>query len=154
MRIQYKYDDNVSVEELFDLIERMTSYDGDRFPAANVFHVSLRDPQKEAVSLAHTVSVTARNDDGVLVGYLRILSDHAYIYYILDVMVDPVFRKHGLGKELMRMAVDAARENGFIKIFLTAIPGTEPFYGKFGFKEGMSPVLTIRGEDYSGENRP
>ena len=34
-----------------------------------------------------------------------------------------------------------------MKIFLTALPGLEPFYQKFGFRATLSPVLTLRGED-------
>ena len=148
MIFKYRYDDDVSVEELFSLLERMTDFDGDRFPAANVFHVALRSKEKEAESLKNSVSVTARRNDGMLIGYLRVISDQVYIYYILDVMVDPACRKQGIGTELVKLAVDNAKQSGFIKIFLTAIPGAEEFYGQFGFKEGMSPVLTLRGEDY------
>jgi len=149
----YKYDDDVSVEELFLLIERMMSFDEDRFPAGNVFHVALRDEKKEEESLKNCISVTARGEDGILTGYLRILGDRVYIYYILDVMVDPSCRNNGVGAEMVRIAVDTARHNGFIKIFLTAIPGTEEFYSQFGFKEGMSPVLTLRGEDQTKEQQ-
>jgi hypothetical protein len=34
-----------------------------------------------------------------------------------------------------------------MKIFLTALPGLEDFYRQFGFRETMSPVMTLRGED-------
>lgn len=146
--IAYCYGDQVSPDELFHLLDRMAAYTGDRIPARNVFHVPLRTPEKERTSLTHTISVTARKSDGTLVGYLRILTDHAYIFYILDVMVAPDWRKRGVGKRLMQMAVERCKADGFIKIFLTAIPGTEGFYRPFGFKEGMSPVLTIRGEEH------
>ena len=150
----YCYGDRVSVAELFDLLGQMEACDGDRFPARKVFHVALRNNEKERMSLDHTVAVTARQADGTLIGYLRILTDHAYIFYILDVMVAPEWRKHGIGKRLMQMAVDQCKARGFIKIFLTSIPGTEPFYEQFGFKEGMSPVLTLRGEDYGDRESP
>lgn len=148
MDIAYKYDDTVSVEELFGLLDTLMKYDGDRFPAKNVFHVELRDKEKEAVSLKNTVSVTARKSSGELVGYLRILTDRAYMFYILDVMVDPKCRKQGIGSKLVELTVDSCKQKGFIKLFLTAIPGAENLYRKFGFKEGMSPILTMRGEDY------
>ena len=146
--IRYKYNDEVSVEELFLFIEKMTAFDGDRFPAANVFHVALRSREKEAESLKNSLSVTARRDDGELIGYLRVISDQVYIYYILDVMVAPSCRKQGIGTALVKLTVENAKQYGFIKIFLTAIPGAEEFYAQFGFKEGMSPVLTLRGEDF------
>ena len=149
MEINYKYDDTVSSEELFHLMKEMEKSTTDKFPPKNVFHYSLRTVEKEKVSLTNTVAVTAREKgQNKLVGYLRLLTDQAYMFYILDVMVAPDYRKKGIGKELLSLTVERCRENGFIKIFLTAIPGSESFYEKFGFKEGMSPVLTIRGEDY------
>ena len=144
----YKYEDVVEVGELFGLLERMMTFEGDRFPAKNVFHVELRSREKEAISLANCISVTARGADGELVGYLRVITDGAYIYYVLDVMVDPEFRGQGIGKALVELAVEKCKQDGCIKLFLTALPGAEGFYAKFGFKEGMSPVLTMRGEDY------
>lgn len=143
-----KFDDKVSVEELFHLLEEMDKFKGDRFPARNVFHTSLRDEAKEAESLKNTIAITARDTDGTLIGYIRLLTDKAYMFYILDVMVHPDYRKQGIGEAMMEVTVEESKKNGFIKIFLTAIPGSEPFYAKFGFKEGMSPVLTMRGEDY------
>jgi len=150
MGISFKYDDQVNSDELFDLMKEMEKSITDRFPPKNVFHYSLRNEEKEKISLKNTIAVTARDStkNNKLVGYLRLLTDHAYMFYILDVMVDPDYRKLGIGKALMGLAVKHSKEGGFIKIFLTAIPGSEPFYEKFGFKEGMSPVLTIRGEDY------
>jgi predicted N-acetyltransferase YhbS len=148
MSFSYKYDDKVGVEELFKLLYKMMAFGGDRFPARNVFHFDLRNAEKEAESLKNTVSVTARDEQGILVGYLRVLTDRVYIFYILDVMVNPVCRKQGIGAKLVELAVDHGKKNGFIKMFLTAIPGAEDFYRQFGFKEGMSPVLTMRGEDY------
>lgn len=150
MPIKFKYQDTVSSDELFALMNEMEKSTTDRFPPKNVFHYALRTEEKERISLKNTISVTARDTstNNKLVGFLTLLTDHAYIFYILDVMVDPDYRKIGIGKELIGLTVKHCKEEGFVKIFLTAIPGSEPFYKKFGFKEGMSPVLSIRGEDY------
>lgn len=129
-------------------MDRMDRVEGERFPAKNVFHYSLRNRKREEISLANTISVTARGEDGKLFGYLRILTDHAYMHYILDVMVDPECRGLGVGSQLTSIALEECKKKGFIKIFLTAIPGKEDFYGRFGFKPTMSPVMTVRGEDY------
>ncbi len=148
--IVFRFDDKVNADELFDLMEEMKKSTTDKFPPQNVFHYALRNKEKEEISIDNTVSVTARdiNRNNKLIGFLRLLTDQAYMFYILDVMVDPDYRKLGIGKKMLEITVDHCKKEGFIKIFLTAIPGSEPFYEKFGFKEGMSPVLTIRGEDY------
>ncbi len=151
MDIRYYYADSVTVAEFFALLEQLSkAEDGsERFAARDVFHVSLRDPEKEAQSLACSISVTARGEGHKLLGYARVLTDQAYIYYILDVMVDPEYRGQGIGTRLVEHAVEEAQKNGFIKIFLTAIPGSEPFYERMGFRSSMSPVLVLRGEEYS-----
>lgn len=147
MDIIYTYDDAVIASEIFDLLDRMEQAKDEAFPAKDVFHIPLRNLQSEERSLEHSISVTARDSYGALQGYLRILGDNAYIYYILDVMVTPEKRLKHIGSELVNLAVEKCKEAGFIKIFLTAIPGSESFYERFGFKPGMSPVLCIRGED-------
>lgn len=145
-----KFDDKtVTAEEMFELLSDMKKVQGERFPAENVFHCSLRSKDKEKISLQNSISVTARNSDGKLVGFLKLLTDHSYMFYILDVMVHPDYRNNSIAREMIDLTVDYGKKNGFIKIFLTALPGKEKYYESFGFKEGMSPVLTIRGEEYA-----
>jgi N-acetylglutamate synthase-like GNAT family acetyltransferase len=148
MDIQYKFDDQVTSEELFDLMERMETATNDRFPAKNVFHYSLRDTAKENKAIENSISVTARTEEGLLVGFIRIITDHVYMFYFLDLMVDPAMRCHGIGTKLMTLSTDRCKENGFIKIFFTAIPDKVEFYANMGFKPSMSPVMGLRGEDY------
>lgn len=150
MNIIYKYDDKVDSVDLFALLERLSAVEdgSERFAARDVFHVSLRDPVKETISLANSISVTARCKERGLIGYARVLTDQAYMYYILDVMVDPGWRGQGIGTHLVQLAIEEGQKGGFIKIFLTAIPGSETFYEKMGFRPTLSPVLALRGEDY------
>jgi len=139
------HDPAVSLAELEALLDAM-DHAPMPFPAAAVFHRSLRNPTLEATSLAHTLSCTLRHQ-GTLVGFLRIVTDHAYFYYLCDVMVHPDWQGRGLGTRLVESAVTECRRRGYMKIFLTALPGLEPFYSRFGFRETMSPVMTLRGED-------
>ncbi len=148
MDIQFKYADHVEAEELFVLMRNMESATGDRFPARDVFHYALRDLDKERKALENCVSVTARTEEGKLVGYMRIITDHVYLYYFLDLMVDPAVRGLGIGKKIMSLATETCKEGGFIKILFTAIPDKLKFHKSFGYKETMSPVLALRGEDY------
>lgn len=141
-------DKSVSVKELNSLLDNMEKAKNEVYPARNVFHQSLRTNDKERKSLNNSISITARNDEKKLVGFLKIITDHSYMFYILDVMVDPDYRNQGLGKMLIQEAVDFGKKNGFIKITLTSLPDKVDFYKKFGFEEGMSPVLSLRGEDY------
>ena len=61
-------------------------------------------------------------------------------------MVHPQWQGRGIGRRLVGEAVRECRARGYMKIFLTSLPGLEDFYRPFGFRESMSPVLTMRGE--------
>jgi GNAT superfamily N-acetyltransferase len=143
---EFQFDDReVTLDELESLLDAMNEAPM-AFPAAAVFHRSLRNREQEAASLRHTISCTLR-DRGVLVGFLRIVTDRAYFYYLCDVMIHPDWQRRGLGSRLVESSVQECRRRGYMKIFLTALPGLEDFYRRFGFRATMSPVLTLRGED-------
>jgi GNAT superfamily N-acetyltransferase len=146
----FAFDDrSVSVAELETLLDAMDNSPRIPFPARSVFHRSLRDPERETRSLNHTISSTLRAGTE-LVGFLRIVTDHAYFYYLCDVMIHPDWQGRGLGRQLVEQAVHECRRRGYMKIFLTSLPGLEDFYAQFGFRATMSPVLTLRGEDEAG----
>ena len=146
--IHYQFPDMVTVEEFQQLLACLEK--GDQpISSRNIYHVDLRSDRKEAAALNKTVSATARID-GLLIAYLRVLSDGAYIHYIHDFMVHPDWQRQGIGTQLLKTTLAPLEEQGFIKIVLTAIPGTEPFYERLGFGSSMSQVLCLRGEDYTG----
>jgi len=144
----FLFDDQVGVFELQELMQKMSSDQSGKFPAEAVFHIPLRNVEKEAEALKYGINVTARDAEGNLVGYMRVISDRSYIHYIVDVMVDPKFQGQRIGSEMVKAALKELKKSGFIKILLTAIPGKEDFYKRMGFQETMSPVLALRGEDY------
>lgn len=146
--ITVTFDDKVDVQEMKTLMEAMDADTSGRFSASAIFHYSLRNTSREGTALSNGLNVTARDAAGLLLGYLRIVTDHAYIYYIVDVMVHPERQGERIGSRIMQEALARIKERGFIKVLLTAIPGKEEFYKRLGFEETMSPVLALRGEDY------
>jgi len=142
------FDDKVGVGEMKKLMRAMEADTSGRFPPSAVFHYALRTDDREAAALEHGINVTARVPDGTLVGYMRIVTDQAYIYYIVDVMVHPGYQGSRIGSTMVQAALTELKRRGFIKVLLTAIPGKEEFYLRMGFKPTMSPVLALRGEDY------
>ena len=143
-----RFDDAVGVDEMNALMRAMEADTSGRFPPRAIFHYSLRNDAREAAALEHGINVTSRLADGTLVGYMRIVTDHAYIYYIVDVMVHPGHQGSRIGSTMVQAALSELKRRGFIKVLLTAIPGKEEFYMRMGFKPTMSPVLALRGEDY------
>ncbi len=147
-KVTIRFDDDVGVAEMQALMTAMEADTSGRFPPRAIFHYSLRNAAKEAVALQHGINVTARDEAGLLVAYMRIVSDRSYIHYIVDVMVRPDRQGERIGSDMVKTALREVTKNGFVKVLLTAIPGKEEFYKRMGFKETMSPVLALRGEDY------
>ena len=85
-------------------------------------------------------------EGGRLVGAGRALADGRDCSYLCDIAVHPDTQGSGLGREIVQRLVDRAR--GHKKIILYAVPGKEPFYGKFGFKR-MTTAMAIF-EDEAG----
>ena len=75
-----------------------------------------------------------------LVGAGRALADGADCSYICDIAVLPSNQGTGLGKQIVGNLVEKSR--GYKKIILYAVPGTEPFYRKFGFMR-MKTAMAI-----------
>ncbi len=146
--ITTRFDDEVTVGEMNHLMRAMEADTSGRFPPSAIFHYALRNDEREAAALTHGINVTARKPDSTMIGYMRIVTDHAYIYYIVDVMVHPGYQGSRIGSTMVEAALAELKQRGFIKVLLTAIPGKEEFYGRMGFKPTMSPVMALRGEDY------
>ena len=85
-------------------------------------------------------------DGGRLVGAGRALADGRDCSYLCDIAVHPNTQGTGLGRDIVQRLVDRSR--GHKKIILYAVPGKEPFYGRFGF-ERMTTAMAIF-EDQAG----
>ena len=81
-----------------------------------------------------TISLAARNDEGQLVGALLGLTDFAYWLYVTDLGVDRAYLRQGIGRRLMREALDLAGGERDIAVYLIANEKAVPFYEKLGMK--------------------
>ena len=77
------------------------------------------------------VSITAR-DDGRLVGACFGITDFAYWLFITDLGVDRDYVKRGIGKRLMRAALEAAGGADDIIVYTCANENAVGFYEKLG----------------------
>ncbi len=55
-----------------------------------------------------TISLAARNNEGLIVGVLFGLTDYAYWLYVTDLGVDRAYEGQGIGRQLMKTAHDKA----------------------------------------------
>ena len=82
-----------------------------------------------------SVSLTARNGQGMLVGVLFGLTDYAYWLYITDLGVDRDYTRQGIGRRLMKTAHRLAGGRKDIAVYLIANENAVPFYEKCGMKK-------------------
>lgn len=121
--IQIK-EERISPEEYIDFLKRTdlgSQYPKERFEsriAKLVTNVS--------------ISLVARNGDGVIVGVLFGLTDYAYWLYVTDLGVDRKYEGQGIGTQLMQMAHDKAGGEKDIAVYLIANENAIPFYEKLG----------------------
>ncbi len=146
MEIKYIIKDKISYKELQILFKEMDSIKGERFWARDVFHYSWRTKKQELIAIKKSTFITARINHK-LVGLVRLVDDGVYDFYVAEVMVIPSLQGKGIGKELMNKTINYCKKVGFIKIFISALPGKETYYQQFGFKPAMSQVMEIKFKD-------
>ena len=81
-----------------------------------------------------TVSLTARNGQGLLVGVLFGLTDYAYWLYVTDLGVDRTCVRRGIGRRLMETALELAGGEKDIAVYLITNENAVPFYEKCGLE--------------------
>ena len=81
-----------------------------------------------------TLSLAARDGAGKLVGALLGLTDFAYWLYVTDLGVDRAYLRQGIGRSLMRSALELAGGEKDIAVYLIANEKAVPFYEKLGMK--------------------
>lgn len=82
-----------------------------------------------------SISLTARNEKGILVGALFGLTDYAYWLYVTDLGVDRDYTGQGIGRRLMKAAHEAAGGEKDIAVYLIANENAIHFYEKLGMKK-------------------
>ena len=81
-----------------------------------------------------SISLVARNDDGLVVGVLFGLTDFCYWLYVTDLGVDRDYERKGIATKLMKMAHELAGGEKDIAVYLIANEDAVPFYEKLGMK--------------------
>ena len=97
--IGYKINDVVSFEEIFPLYEAVgwTNYTSNPIMLQNALEHSL-------------FILTARDEEGKLIGFLRAVGDGYSILYIQDIIVLPEYQRQGIGTQLLRQTLEYFNE--------------------------------------------
>lgn len=82
-----------------------------------------------------SISLVARNKNGLIVGVLFGLTDYAYWLYVTDLGVYRDYEGRGIGRQLMKTAHDIAGGEKDVAVYLIANENAIPFYEKLGMKK-------------------
>lgn len=124
--IQIK-EERLSAEEYIDFLKRTnlgTQYPKERFEA-----------RIEKLVKNVSISLVARNSEGIIVGVLFGLTDFAYWLYVTDLGVDRDYEGQGIGRALMQTAHEKAGGEKDIAVYLIANEDAIPFYEKIGMSK-------------------
>lgn len=120
-------EERISAEEYIDFLKRTDL--GSQYPKERF--------EKRIAKLVTTVSLSlvARNENGLIVGVLFGLTDYAYWLYVTDLGVDRMYEGQGVGSRLMKTAHEKAGGEKDIAVYLIANENAIPFYEKLGMKK-------------------
>lgn len=120
-------EEKLSAEEYVEFLKRTDL--GSQYPKERFFE------RIEKLVKNVNISLTARNEQGIIVGVLFGLTDFAYWLYITDLGVDRDYERQGIGKTLMKTAHTLAGGEKDIALYLIANENAVPFYKKLGMKK-------------------
>ena len=92
-------------------------------------------------SIAHSLNVGAY-DNGVQVGYARVVTDQATFAWLCDVYVDPARRGAGIGKELLAAVLAELSPLELTRVML-ATADAHALYAGHGFEPLPDPSMLM-----------
>lgn len=109
------------------------------FTAAWAGHVDRAFQPVLARSLLHVCAYR----DHALVGFVNVATDGGLHAFILDTCVHSGHRKQGIGRALVRKAVEEASRRGVTWVHVDYEPALHHFYGACGFRPSSAAVLRV-----------
>jgi predicted N-acetyltransferase YhbS len=121
--VAYELEPGLSAAEFIDLLIRST--------------LAERRPVAEEATIAGMLAnadllVTARAENGLLIGVSRAITDFSYCTYLSDLAVDIAFQRHGIGRELIARTHQAAGLH--TSLILLAAPQAQTYYPHIGMR--------------------
>lgn len=117
-------EERISAEEYIDFLKRTDL--GSQYPKER-FEERIRKLVRNV-----SISLVARNDEGMIVGVLFGLTDFCYWLYVTDLGVDRNYERQGIATRLMKKAHELAGGEKDIAVYLIANENAVPFYQKLG----------------------
>ena len=103
------------------------------------------DSYRKSLSKSYFYLCCFNNNE--LIVFLDVVSNGITDAYIQDVIVKPSFQKKGIGKELMKIAIEKLTQDGVYVISVLFTEDNMNFYKKFGFNIMMAGQMETRKEE-------
>jgi predicted N-acetyltransferase YhbS len=82
--------------------------------------------------------------DGLkLVGFVKLIGDAGVHAFLLDPSVDAAYKRQGIGRELVALAVQFARDHGCEWVHVDFDDSLEPFYAACGFRPTKAGLIQL-----------
>lgn len=104
-----------------------------------------RGEKQVSLSLDNSVCYGMYREDA-LIGFARVITDFATTFYLADVVIDPAYRRTGLGTELLTFIMSRPAYRGLRGILTTR--DAHGFYERFGFETERERVM-LKAQDPS-----
>lgn len=112
------------------------------------------------IGLSNSLYSIAIYDKNILVGIARIVGDGRIVFFIKDVVVNPLYKGLGIGTLIIKQLFNYIERNACINAYigLMATLNTEKFYERFGFirrpndNYGAGMVMFYKGGKIYEEN--
>ena len=118
---EYKISDNkdlVSVDRVYDLLSKS-------------YWANQRSKEKVERSIKNSICVGVYDKD-IMIGFARIVTDYATMYWLCDVIIDEEYRGKGIGKKLIKHITEMEELKGMFGILATR--DAHGLYEQYGFK--------------------
>lgn len=86
--------------------------------------------------------VSAHHDER-LIGFVNLAWDGGEHAFLLDTRVDPEFRRCGIGTELVKRAVSAAKDRDIKWVHVDFEPHLSSFYSNCGFRDTEAGLVQL-----------
>lgn len=93
---------------------------------------------------APNVTAIAARAGGKIVGFAKIVLDGGLHGFLLDPVVDPHFRRQGIGRKMVLELILKARTLGVRYVHVDYTEQLEPFYRSVGFQPTAAGLFDLR----------
>ncbi|MCU0545613.1 MAG: GNAT family N-acetyltransferase [Oscillatoriaceae cyanobacterium Prado104] len=123
--IEYRENETLSFAEYYDFLKRSDL--GSQYPKERF------EERINKLLTARSVAITARNEEGKLIGIAFGITDFSYFLFVTDLGVDRAYVKQGIGSELLIRIRELAGGEDEISVVTVAHDSAVGFYEKCGY---------------------